>query len=250
MPEDGAGPLRVLLVEDDPADVAWFEELLLAVPDIPVSVSAAPSIRAALEHLTAAAPHCIVVDLGLPDADGIESVRRMVAADHHTPVVVLTGNDAAEGLEAVREGADDYLVKEALEGEELVRVIRWAVARSGAQAVRRASAPSLLTTRFVGPAVTVDRHGHIREANAAFHASGGSIALRLGSAIGTALEPVLAEAIMAALGTLDDASPVLAVPADTGGGSNHDDRPGATVVALNGRSGPDDPVALILLHRT
>jgi serine phosphatase RsbU (regulator of sigma subunit) len=122
-----AAQLRVLLIEDDDGDAFLVQELL-GESGAGTSVERARSLADARRLVPGAA--CVLLDLGLPDARGLEGLRWLL---HHYPeaaVVVLTGlADEYLGAEAVRAGAQDYLVKGEVSGETLQRVIRYAVER-------------------------------------------------------------------------------------------------------------------------
>jgi serine phosphatase RsbU (regulator of sigma subunit) len=127
--------LRVLLVEDDDGDAFLFEDLLQDA-ELEVDVSRARTVAAA-EDVLPADVSCVVLDLGLPDADGLAALHRLRAAAPGVPMLVLTGlSDTARGLEAVAAGAQDYLVKGRVDGELLARSIRYAVERQRAEAVQ------------------------------------------------------------------------------------------------------------------
>jgi serine phosphatase RsbU (regulator of sigma subunit) len=127
--------LRLLLVEDDDGDALLFEELLHDA-DLDVDVSRARTVAGA-EAVLPADVSCVVLDLGLPDADGLAALHRLRAAAPGVPMLVLTGlSDTARGLEAVAAGAQDYLVKGRVDGELLARSIRYAVERQRAESVQ------------------------------------------------------------------------------------------------------------------
>jgi PAS domain S-box-containing protein len=87
-------------------------------------------LEAALDHLGRAAVDVVLLDLGLPDSDGLETVVRARQRATHKPIVVLSGVDDEDvAREAVRQGAQDYLVKGRIEGRGLARVIRLAIER-------------------------------------------------------------------------------------------------------------------------
>jgi serine phosphatase RsbU (regulator of sigma subunit) len=139
----GSGPtealsattLRVLLVEDDDGDAFLFEELL-GDADLQVVVERERTVAAAEARLPADVA-CVVLDLGLPDADGLAALHRLREAAPGTPMLVLTGlSDTARGLEAVAAGAQDYLVKGRVDGELLARSIRYAVERQRAEVIQ------------------------------------------------------------------------------------------------------------------
>ena len=127
--------LRVLLVEDDDGDAFLFEELL-SMADLDVAVARERTVAEAEARLPSDVA-CVVLDLGLPDADGLAALHRLREAAPATPMLVLTGlSDTARGLEAVAAGAQDYLVKGRVDGELLARSIRYAVERQRAEVVQ------------------------------------------------------------------------------------------------------------------
>ncbi len=106
-------PETLLLVEDDAGDVLLVEELL-ADSGMRATLSWARSLAEAKEQLKrgGATPGCVLLDLHLPDAQGLEAVTQMLAAAPGAPVVVLTGlAEESAGLAAVAAGAQDYLIK-------------------------------------------------------------------------------------------------------------------------------------------
>jgi PAS domain S-box-containing protein len=126
--------LRVLIVEDNPADVALTRE---ALPDAGAAgflLESAPRLSVALARLEAEGIDLVLLDLGLPDSQGLDTFRRLRDAAPKVPVIVLTGNvDQAVGLAAVSEGAQDYLVKGEVTGESVARSIRHAIERRRAE---------------------------------------------------------------------------------------------------------------------
>jgi serine phosphatase RsbU (regulator of sigma subunit) len=131
----GERTLRLLLVEDDDGDAFLFEDLLHDA-DLSVDVARAKTVAGA-EAVLPGGVSCVVLDLGLPDADGLAALHRLRAAAPGVPMLVLTGlSDTARGLEAVAAGAQDYLVKGRVDGELLARSIRYAVERQRAESVQ------------------------------------------------------------------------------------------------------------------
>ena len=136
--EAAASPVshdQVLLVEDDDGDALLVEELLSKVGS-PVVVQRARSLSQAKPLVPGAA--CVLLDLGLPDSQGLNGLRQLLELEPDAAVVVLTG-DANEylGEQAVRAGAQDYLVKGEVAGPTLHRVIRYAVERRRAEEAQR-----------------------------------------------------------------------------------------------------------------
>jgi serine phosphatase RsbU (regulator of sigma subunit) len=127
--------LQVLLVEDDDGDALLVEELLLEAV-APVTMFRARSLAEA----TPLPPgiSCVLLDLGLPDARGLDAVRGLHEQLPGVAVVVLTGlADEHLGAAAVRAGAQDYLVKGQVDGLLLHRVIRYAVERRNQEETER-----------------------------------------------------------------------------------------------------------------
>ncbi|MDK1475823.1 fused response regulator/phosphatase [Streptomyces sp. 549] len=129
----GAWRPAILLVEDDPGDALLVEEM---VADSPTEMRFvwAHSLAQALEELRGWQPDCILLDLHLPDAQGLEALTRLQAGAKDVAVVVLTGlAEDGTGLEAVAAGAQDYLVKGRVDPELLSRAVRYAVQRKQAE---------------------------------------------------------------------------------------------------------------------
>jgi serine phosphatase RsbU (regulator of sigma subunit) len=128
---DEAAPVRrLLLVEDDDGDAFLVSELI-AVGQPDVVVTRVISLAEAIGHLEAGPhPDVVVLDLGLPDAEGLQIVGRIVSAAPSAAVLVLTGlSDEGRGEAAVRSGAQDYLVKGQVDERALARAVRYAVGR-------------------------------------------------------------------------------------------------------------------------
>ncbi|MFD2796065.1 PP2C family protein-serine/threonine phosphatase [Promicromonospora vindobonensis] len=154
------GPISVLLVEDDDADAFLVSELLADADveaDLRADLHRARSVDEALGVLSMVAVDCLLLDLGLPDAEGLGALRRIIEGIEVLPVqpavVVLTGNTAHDlGASAVANGADDYLVKGDVDGDGLARCLRYATLRrrSAAQqiALYRSEVRAAETTRL------------------------------------------------------------------------------------------------------
>ncbi|MFA6497874.1 MAG: response regulator [Desulfurivibrionaceae bacterium] len=128
--------IRVLLIEDDQADAFLIQEMLLE----PTAGRDAATGDIAIQHVTrldegvrqvAEGGYDIIIsDLGLPDSQGMDTVKTLALAARRIPIVVMTGlADHEVGLEAVNAGAQDYLIKGQVSGEMLVRSIRYAIER-------------------------------------------------------------------------------------------------------------------------
>ena len=127
-------PLRVLLIEDSPSDAAMVEEMLDEEWGPFVESAWTRTLTRGCSALGESAWSCVLLDLGLPDGDGIESVDEVVRAAPEVPVIVLTGRtEDALGEVAVRHGAQDYLSKGSTSRELLAQAIRYAVERKRVQ---------------------------------------------------------------------------------------------------------------------
>jgi signal transduction histidine kinase len=128
--------VNVLIVDDDELDKKLVRLVLMkAAGLIKFNVDTAKTITEALEKLVKNGFDIILLDLNLPDSRGIETVQKIFGVAPGVPIVVLTGlDDEDAGLDAVRSGAEDYLVKgDGLE-VSLVRTIRYAIERKKASA--------------------------------------------------------------------------------------------------------------------
>jgi serine phosphatase RsbU (regulator of sigma subunit) len=119
--------LRVLLIEDDEADAFLVSELLAEV-EAAIDLVVAPSMAEAKARLHDV--DCVLLDLGLPDASGLEGLQTLLHSGARVAVCVLTGiADEHLGAVAVSAGAQDYLVKGRVDGVLLSRAVRYAVER-------------------------------------------------------------------------------------------------------------------------
>ncbi len=133
----GTRPIRVLLVEDNPGDARLILELLRDV-ETDFELERLDRLEPALERLKHAGVDVVLLDLGLPDSQGIDTFARARLEAPRQPIVVISGlDDEAVALEAMRRGAQDYLVKGRIEGRLLARVIQYAIERKRAEELLR-----------------------------------------------------------------------------------------------------------------
>jgi len=119
---------KVLLVEDNELDARVMAKALTSSGGC--EVDRVVNLAAAIDATEVQAFDCVLLDLSLPDSDGLGSVETMIARSPHCPIVVLTGlDDPQTALEAVGIGAQDYLVKGTITADLVARAIRYAVAR-------------------------------------------------------------------------------------------------------------------------
>lgn len=123
-------PISVLLIEDNPGDVRLIEEMLADSPHASFEVESHDRLQSAAKRAAEEPFDVLLLDLGLPESQGLETLRRTRESDIDLPIVVLTGlEDEAVGLEALRQGAQDYLVKGQAGGHELARCLAFSIER-------------------------------------------------------------------------------------------------------------------------
>jgi two-component system KDP operon response regulator KdpE len=138
-------PGRILVVDDEPSILATMVPLLRSRG---YDVTTAMNGRAALESIDRDKPELIVLDLGLPDMDGVE-VCRSVREQSSTPIIVLSARGAeGDKVRALDAGADDYVTKP-FGAEELTARIR--------AALRRSDSPATVAEPLVRGALVIDR---------------------------------------------------------------------------------------------
>jgi signal transduction histidine kinase len=127
-------PIRLLLVEDGAADALLLQYMLAEVNDESFEVTHVELMSEAIARLADDSFDAILLDLSLPDSRGVGTVAQINAAVPHLPIVVMTGlDDQTTGMEAVRQGAQDFLTKGQVGGRLLTRAIRYAMERKQAE---------------------------------------------------------------------------------------------------------------------
>ena len=122
--------IRVLLIEDNPGDARLLKEALEEANSALYHLVHVDRLSLALETLSKEEIDVALVDLSLPDSRGIETVVKIHAHASSVPIVVLTSlDDESTAVEAVKKGAQDYLIKGEVESHSLVRSIRYAMER-------------------------------------------------------------------------------------------------------------------------
>jgi signal transduction histidine kinase len=127
-------PVRVLLVEDSPSDALLLEESLEETLPGEFKITCVECWADAGRRLRQEQFDVLLLDLSLPDTSGLDTILRARAEAPRLPVIVLTGQvNEAMGLEAVRLGIQDYLVKGQGDARHTVRAIRYAIERKQAE---------------------------------------------------------------------------------------------------------------------
>ena len=122
--------MRVLLIEDNEDDALLIRETLTEAAGAPFTLEWADRLSAGLARLATGGFDVVLLDFGLPDSQGLETLSKVRDQAPEVPVVVMTGlADEMLAVEAVRAGAQDYLVKGQVTGHLLTRAARYAVER-------------------------------------------------------------------------------------------------------------------------
>lgn len=132
--------IRILLVEDNPGDVIIFKEIL-KYSGTPFSLTNVSTLEKAMFMLEQNCYDVILLDLGLPDSSGLETLQKIQLMKVVPPVVVMTGlDDEVMALEALRSGAQDYLVKSKLSSENILRSVKYSIERKKLQNLKEKNA--------------------------------------------------------------------------------------------------------------
>ncbi|MBI1859047.1 MAG: response regulator [Candidatus Melainabacteria bacterium] len=122
--------IQVLLIEDNEKDAKLIQEELSSSMDTFFNITHEKSLRESLQTIAKENFDVILCDLTLPDSTGLETFQSIQATKNGTPVVILTGiKDENLAMNAVREGAQDYLNKQDIDENTLVRTIKYAIER-------------------------------------------------------------------------------------------------------------------------
>jgi PAS domain S-box-containing protein len=129
--------LAILLVEDNPADVRLIRRMLINAKGFSYSLEHAERLAACLEHLAVEKPDILLLDLMLPDSQGLDTFIKVHTQAPQMPIIVLSNLDDTDlAAQAVRKGAQDYLVKGQVDDNLLARSIRYAIERARTEVVR------------------------------------------------------------------------------------------------------------------
>ncbi|HEX9780806.1 MAG TPA: response regulator [bacterium] len=131
-------PIRVLLVDDEPDLVKIIRAVLAQDPLSRFQVASSATLGEAIDRLARESFDLILLDLGLPDSSGLDTLERVHARSPEIPVIVFTVTDDQQvGLDALRQGAQEFLVKKEANPRHIARAIRYAIERKHAERVTR-----------------------------------------------------------------------------------------------------------------
>ncbi len=129
-PDDPTNECSVLLVEDTPAEVDLVRKVLRNADDRHYALTHVDRLEAALSTLAAGSFELVLLDLHLPDTQGLEGLGRIIDQSPRTPIVLLTNQDRLDlAVQALAIGAQDYLIKREIDTRLLTRAIRYAIER-------------------------------------------------------------------------------------------------------------------------
>ena len=142
--------MHILVIEDNDDDVLVVKGYLAGNEGEHCQVETAGSLSIGINILAQSKFEVVLLDLSLPDSQGLETFSRLQRHTGQTPVVILTGlDDKSLAIEAVRKGAQDYLIKSQLVGRLFVRALHYAIERNRLQASFQAKVEELETLNKV-----------------------------------------------------------------------------------------------------
>ena len=145
----------LLVVEDSEGDARLLREMFKENAANAIVMSHVGSMKEAERHLAEYEVDIVLLDLGLPDSQGLEAVRRAHAAAPDVPLVILSGlDDERMAVEALQQGAQDYLIKGQVDARSLMRALRHAIERQTLEAAARALSATVEAARKEAEAAT------------------------------------------------------------------------------------------------
>ena len=123
-------PIKVLLIEDNRGDYELILKMLEKSESSEFELIQTPRLSSGIELLENNTFDAIILDLGLPDSEGLESFNVVLKKHPEIPTIILTGLANEEiGIRTIKYGAQDYLVKGEFNGKLLIRAIQYAIER-------------------------------------------------------------------------------------------------------------------------
>lgn len=123
-------PIKVLLIEDNRGDYILILQMLDKSENADFEITHSKELANGLKILENGHVDVVLLDLGLPDSQGLESFKSIFKKYHYIPIIILTGlADEEIGIKSIKYGAQDYLVKGEFDGKLLARAIQYAIER-------------------------------------------------------------------------------------------------------------------------
>ena len=145
--------LHVLLIIADAQDEADIRQKLGEARNNSFAVRAVASLSEALQQTANNSFDVFLIDVAVPDSDGVRGLQRLVVAAKNSPIIILTSvQDAIQAIEVVRAGADDYVVKSRMNYAAYERVLSYAIERHG---VRKQADVQLAVSRVLAESQTI-----------------------------------------------------------------------------------------------
>jgi PAS domain S-box-containing protein len=152
----------IMLVEDNLGDARLLRELLREAAGDQFELSYANRLSVALHDLAPGGIDAVLLDLALPDSEGLDTLDAVRAIAPHVPIVVLTGLvDESVAIQAMRAGAQDYLIKGQVDGRDLARALRYAIERQRTRTQLEAATAALRESEARNRAVLGALTAHI-----------------------------------------------------------------------------------------
>jgi DNA-binding response OmpR family regulator len=121
-------PIRILLIEDSPTDALLFTENLQSVTELSFQTDHAEALNVGIEKLAGETYDAIILDLGLPDSSGLVTFESVKKHARGVPIIIMSGTDDRYVLsEAMQKGADNYLIKDSVDGNRIAIAILSAI---------------------------------------------------------------------------------------------------------------------------
>ncbi|MFC1986777.1 response regulator [Chloroflexota bacterium] len=159
---------KILLIEDNPGDARLIQEMLAEVESGRFEMEWADRLSTGLDYLVKGEIDVVLLDLGLPDNQGLDILHKVRAQAPPVPIVVVTGlDDETLAVQAMRQGAQDYLIKGDVDSKTLWRVMRYAIERRQVEEALRESEEKwrTLTENSPDTIMVIDEGGKIEYIN-------------------------------------------------------------------------------------
>ena len=163
----GEQKIKVLLIEDDPVDTRLFQKMLIGQMNSQFVLECVANLSDGMKRLDKTHFDAVLLDLGLPDSFGLETLVKMHVQAARVPVVVLTGqDDETLSINALQQGAQDYVIKEHINGAALQRCLRYAIERK--QTEKTLWIKDRVIESSVNSIAITDLQGHLTYVNHSF----------------------------------------------------------------------------------